>query len=212
MIEIKKNRRRFLAISAGLMVPSGFGLIAFSTKTQAQSIACPEGYEADGDLCIKCPSDKVLSTEGQCIRAANCPDGSYFSEKEKVCLAKPVCPERKFFSQYTETCLSGGGCFLTTTCCKAIGLEDNCFELTVLRRFRDTYLAKQPGGLELIELYYQHAPQIAKRLEAEQDRKKLCALYTHGILPCVLLAYLGMNRYAKRHYIRCMVNLMQIYT
>ena len=43
------------------------------------------------------------------------------------------------------------GCFLTTAVCEYLGKADDCEELTTLRDYRDQWLAKQPGGVELIE-------------------------------------------------------------
>src|SRR3954470_9525489 len=45
-------------------------------------------------------------------------------------------------------------CFITTACCELLGLPDNCFELRLLRRYRDRVLARLPGGREKIALYY----------------------------------------------------------
>jgi len=53
----------------------------------------------------------------------------------------------------------GGGCYLTTTCCKYMNLPDDCFELTTLRAFRDTFVT-----LEDINEYYRQAPAIVNRL------------------------------------------------
>ena len=45
------------------------------------------------------------------------------------------------------------GCFLTTAVCEYLGKADDCEELTTLRAYRDEWLAKQSGGVELIEEY-----------------------------------------------------------
>ncbi len=39
-----------------------------------------------------------------------------------------------------------GGCFITTACCEVLGLDEDCFELRALRRYRDRVLASRPGG------------------------------------------------------------------
>lgn len=41
---------------------------------------------------------------------------------------------------------SSEGCFLTSACTEAHGLPDDCYELTTLRKYRDSILAKQTGG------------------------------------------------------------------
>ena len=52
--------------------------------------------------------------------------------------------------QENNECTSPEGCFITTACCDVLGLDDDCFELRTLRRYRDDVLAKQPGGAALI--------------------------------------------------------------
>lgn len=50
------------------------------------------------------------------------------------------------------------GCFLTSACVEAKGLPDDCSELSVLRHFRDSYLAGiEEGKAEICE-YYHVAP------------------------------------------------------
>ncbi len=93
------------------------------------------------------------------------------------------------------------GCFLTTATCESVGLNDDCWELAQLRRFRDTWLKDQPGGQRDIALYYEAAPQICAQLDQESDsNKKLLALYWTRILPCALAIRLGFNETARRWY------------
>jgi len=60
----------------------------------------------------------------------------------------------------------GSGCFITTAVCKASGKSDNCFELQLLRKFRDEYLLTLPGGKLVVDVYYQIAPAIVAALDA----------------------------------------------
>lgn len=64
------------------------------------------------------------------------------------------------------------GCFLTTACLKHYEkkeFSDNCFELEVLRRFRDEFVPKKD-----IAKYYKIAPKIVEKIGAlpqtEQDK------------------------------------------
>ena len=66
----------------------------------------------------------------------------------------------------------GGFCFLTTAVMisKYKGnkeLFDNCYELIILRDFRDTYLSKLPGGETIIKEYYEIAPKIVKKINEQ---------------------------------------------
>ena len=64
-----------------------------------------------------------------------------------------------------------GGCFITTAVMKHMSgeFDDNCEELTILRNFRDTYLAAQPGGPALIKEYYATAPAIVEKVSERED-------------------------------------------
>ncbi len=64
---------------------------------------------------------------------------------------------------------SRGGCFLTTAACEYKGLPDNCYELEVLRSFRDDYLLSMDSGRTLVAQYYQIAPNIVKHIKCESD-------------------------------------------
>lgn len=60
-------------------------------------------------------------------------------------------------------------CFITTACVEAMGLPDDCHELTTLRAFRDGYMSALPDGPALIAEYYRIAPQIVARIQAQPD-------------------------------------------
>jgi hypothetical protein len=93
-----------------------------------------------------------------------------------------------------------GGCFITTACCETLGLDDDCFELAVLRRYRDQVLAKRPGGKADIARYYELAPLILTRIPERTRRARLLLLYARFILPASLAAHLGLNALAYRLY------------
>lgn len=79
-----------------------------------------------------------------------------------------------------------GGCYLTSACVEAMGMADDCRELTVLRRFRDEWLAKQPEGKQEIDEYYKTAPAIVAKIHAQEDCGVLLKkLYEQLVLPCV---------------------------
>ena len=61
------------------------------------------------------------------------------------------------------------GCFLSTACVVHAGLDDNCCELTALRRFRDSYVAALPNGPELLAEYYTTAPRIVRAIDSTHE-------------------------------------------
>lgn len=55
-----------------------------------------------------------------------------------------------------------GGCYLTTACSEYKGLTDDCYELTTLRKFRDSYMKENYKSD--IDEYYKIAPSILEKV------------------------------------------------
>jgi hypothetical protein len=89
---------------------------------------------------------------------------------------------------------------MTTACCLEIGLSDNCFELTAMRRFRDKGLAHMPGGKSEIARYYDIAPRILQEIRRLGESHRLISFYVTHILPSVILAHLGFYRVTHALY------------
>ncbi len=70
----------------------------------------------------------------------------------------------------------GGGCYITTATCQEYGKGDNCYELTMFRSFRDTWLRKQLDGEQLIKRYYATAPALVELINKQPNRR---AIYRH---------------------------------
>lgn len=64
-------------------------------------------------------------------------------------------------------------CFLTTACIRAKNLPNNCYELNLLRGFRDKYVMFLPDGPELVREYYDMAPRIVDEIEKEDERDRV---------------------------------------
>ena len=62
---------------------------------------------------------------------------------------------------------SGIGCYLTSACMRhyLANFDDNCYELTVLRWFRDNFVSKED-----IKHYYKTAPMIVEAIEKEEHK------------------------------------------
>lgn len=96
---------------------------------------------------------------------------------------------------------SSGGCYLTSACVEAKGLPDDCMELTTLRRFRDTWLANQPGGKEEIQHYYQVAPAIVTNIQSQEDASTIFQwIYENMVVPCVESIQAGQMESAWQKY------------
>lgn len=107
---------------------------------------------------------------------------------------------------------SSGGCYLTTACVDCRNLPDDCVELTVLRKFRDEYMMRQPEGPEDIKEYYEKAPQIVSEIDSRKDRKEIYEnLYSDVIKPCVEMIECGKNEEAYEKYKRMVRELEKEY-
>lgn len=80
---------------------------------------------------------------------------------------------------------SGSNCFLTSACVKFMGKEDDCYELTILRAFRDNYLKTSEAYQQLIENYYKIAPTIIEHIEASSEPDKHYAYIYKQIQLCI---------------------------
>lgn len=93
----------------------------------------------------------------------------------------------------------GGGCFITTAVCKTIGLPDDCYELRILREFRDSWLRSHHP--EDIVIYYKTAPTIVFSLDQREDAKELYStFYGHYIVPAVKLIEVKQYQAAYEKY------------
>lgn len=85
-----------------------------------------------------------------------------------------------------------GGCYLTTACTEYYGLPDDCFELTTLRSFRDSFMTSTDDGLRDIQEYYGTAPKIVAAINHSEIKDIVYkSIYTKVILPCVELIQNG---------------------
>lgn len=68
----------------------------------------------------------------------------------------------------------------------AMGLPDDCYELTVLRGFRDNYLKNRENGAQDIADYYRNAPQIVESISNRNDADQIWRdIYQDMVCPCI---------------------------
>ena len=91
-----------------------------------------------------------------------------------------------------------GSCYLTSACMKHFQdeFDDNCYELTVLRWFRDNFVSKED-----IELYYNVAPIIVQNIDALDDNEQIYNyIYSHIVEACVKAIENGDYDFAYNRY------------
>lgn len=100
-------------------------------------------------------------------------------------------------------------CYITTAVCESIGRPENCYELNLIKDYRDQYLGSTPEGAELVNQYYDIAPTIVKRINKEADRReKYLFLWENYIRPCVRLIEQDQNVECRQKYTE-MVELLK---
>ena len=102
--------------------------------------------------------------------------------------ASTYTPPASTYTPPKPTSNNKGWCFITTAVCEYFNKPDNCYELTVLREYRDNWLAKQEPGVMLIKEYYDIAPKIVGILQNHDERDVIYGeIWEKYINPCIKL-------------------------
>lgn len=133
------------------------------------------------------------------------------SEKDLSGLADEIC--RQWAAAFKKSniqaapyeTLQGGFkrklCYVTTAVCESLQKPEDCYELRILKNYRDAYLASSQEGSELIAQYYDMAPTIVKRVNKCADKEEIYRmLYETYISPCVHLIEEAKNEECLKKY------------
>lgn len=103
-------------------------------------------------------------------------------------------------------------CYITTAVCEYQGRPDDCYELTMLRMYRDEYMAKDDSLKSLVEEYYESAPGLVQILNMQKDAGEIYdGLYRNYIEPCVLYIAAGEMEQCRDLYIQMVHGLQKKY-
>ena len=109
----------------------------------------------------------------------------------------------------TQTHSSGSGCYLTSACMShyLTNFDDNCYELTVLRWFRDNFVSKED-----IKHYYKTAPMIVDTIEKEKHKDIIYNyIYDNVVDACVEAIENGDYNFEYNRYKESILSLEQTY-
>lgn len=113
---------------------------------------------------------------------------------------------------YIEAGFHKKSCYITTAVCEALGKADDCEELTLLRNYRDTYLASLPDGEELIHRYYDVAPSIVKHIGRQDNALEIYhAIYEQYLQPCIAMIQADRLEECRRLYEEMVYTLAEQY-
>lgn len=111
-----------------------------------------------------------------------------------------------------ETYTNSGGCYITTATCRQLGKADNCYELTKFREYRDKILANEPEGQNIINEYYQTAPQIVNKINKQKNCGEIYQMIWDEFLnPCLLFIENMEYTKCKESYMRMVKKLQKQY-
>lgn len=92
-------------------------------------------------------------------------------------------------------------CYITTAVCESFGKTDDCYELNVLRNYRDTYLAALPDGEAMIEEYYDVAPSVVKHINQRENAGEIYrSIWDSYLFPCITMIEEGRNEECRSLY------------
>lgn len=100
-------------------------------------------------------------------------------------------------------------CYLTSACMShyLTNFDDNCYELTVLRWFRDNFVSKED-----IKHYYKTAPMIVEAIEQEEHKDIIYNyIYDNVVDACVEAIENGDYDFAYKRYKESILSLEQTY-
>lgn len=100
-------------------------------------------------------------------------------------------------------------CYLTSACMShyLMNFDDNCYELTLLRWFRDNFVSKED-----IKHYYKTAPMIVEAIEQEEHKDIIYNyIYDNVVDACVEAIENGNYDFAYNRYKESILNLEQTY-
>ena len=162
----------------------------------ATGIAC---FIAGAATMLRGPSAQEVESKAD-ARLCRKRDGCIEASKDK--------DELWAWNYKTDKC-EEAGYFLTTACCKELGLGDNCYKQRTLLHCRDSYLMYAPQGREHVAAYHDPAPMILAAIPPNRRRPELLTVYAYFILPCVLWTRLGLYRAARDVYTALMNRMIR---
>ena len=114
--------------------------------------------------------------------------------------------------EYIEKGFHKKFCYITTAVCQTFQKPDDCYELTLLRDYRDEYLAKLPEGESIIRAYYDVAPTIVKHINRREDAPAIYEnIWKEYLSPCISMIEAGEKEACKDLYIEMVETLQKKY-
>lgn len=103
-------------------------------------------------------------------------------------------------------------CYITTAVCESRQKPDDCYELSLLRSFRDDYLLKSDEGAKMVDEYYDVAPSIVKHIGKRENAAEIYeGIWQQYLSPCIRLIESGQNEECVDLYRHMVYELKDLY-
>ena len=103
-------------------------------------------------------------------------------------------------------------CYITTAACESQGKADNCYELELLRSYRDNYLLQSEEGGAMVKEYYNIAPTIVNRIARQENAGAVYdELWNSYLMDCVHKIENGENEACRERYEEMVYDLKSRY-
>lgn len=103
-------------------------------------------------------------------------------------------------------------CYITTAVCESQGKPDDCYELELLRSYRDDYLLATDGGEELVKEYYNIAPTIVNRIGRQENSEEIYSeIWDCWLSECIHLIEAGEKEACREKYMDMVYELKERY-
>lgn len=103
-------------------------------------------------------------------------------------------------------------CYITTAVCESRQKPDDCYELSLLRSFRDDYLLKSDEGAKMVDEYYDVAPSIVKHIGKRDNAAEIYeGIWQQYLSPCIRLIESGQNEECVDLYRHMVYELKNLY-
>lgn len=103
-------------------------------------------------------------------------------------------------------------CYITTAVCQHQDKPDDCYELTTLRTYRDSYLMHSETGREIVNEYYNVAPGLVMMIDMQKDANQIYqSIYEEYLTPCIQHIENERNEECCELYMQMVNNLKKKY-
>ncbi len=103
-------------------------------------------------------------------------------------------------------------CYITTAVCESQGKPDDCYELELLRSYRDGYLLSTEDGQAMVKEYYNIAPTIVNRISRRDDAETVYGeIWDCWLSDCIKLIEAGEKEACREKYMDMVYELKERY-